>query len=131
MTFRMKMFGALTAAVALGAMAAPALAQDYAYDRGGGYERPYDGWNRSDSYRGDNLREREARMRDWIRSSADRGEIGPGNERRALDFLDRVQRGEAQMRWRNGGFLRPDQRDRVDGQLDHLERFMRQARDRD
>jgi hypothetical protein len=126
MTFRMTFLAAVTAATALGGLAAPAFAQDYRYDRGGYDQRDFGDDQRG--WRGDDLRAREERMRDWIGRSADQGEIGPGNERRALDFLDRVQRGEQQMRWRNGGFLRPDQRDRVSAQLDHLVRFMRQAR---
>ena len=127
MTLRMTLLAAVTATTALGGLAAPAFAQDYRYDRGGYDHRDHGDNGRG--WRGDDLRAREERMGVWIRQSADRDEIGPGNERRALDFLDRVQRGEQQMRARNGGFLRPDQRDRVSAQLDHLDRFMRQARD--
>jgi hypothetical protein len=127
MTFRSNLLGALAAVAAAGACAAPALAQDGRYDRGG-YDQPQGGWDQNRAYpQGDSLREREQRMGEWIQSSDARGQIGPGEARRALDFLDRIQKGEAQMRWRNGGSLRPDQRERIDGQLDHLARFMRQA----
>jgi hypothetical protein len=106
----MRKISMLAMTIAAVAIAAPAMAQSYGYDRYGGYsDRTYDqrgGWNR------DNGRDMQRNLIQLNRQVQNDLQTGVISRRVAKAFFNRIQelqRADARARDKNGGWLRPDQ----------------------
>jgi hypothetical protein len=144
MNVRTLILSAATAASALAAFAGAAVAQPY-----GLHDGPYD----QPAYRQadrppvvpapppagpgpfgpgqfhDGLGQHEQGLQDWMQRGAEEGWLRGWPARRAFGTLANIRREEHDMRWRNGGFLRGDQKFRLNQQLDELARFVRSIHD--
>jgi hypothetical protein len=148
MKLRMLFLSAVASLGLASAIAAPAMAQDDLGARWGSYHQDYPGAGQPDyrpDYRpidapypqsfdprrgdGGGLREREQLLADWMRAGVDQGWLRGWEARRAFGALSRIQNQDRVLRWRNGGYLRDDQRFMLSQRLDDLGRFLHQARD--
>jgi hypothetical protein len=149
MKIRMLILSAAATASALASIAAPVMAQPYGpgpdrpgYDHGQpAYDQGRPGADRGQDDRGqpgpnadrdrfrDDLREREQKLQDWMQRGQTEGWLRGWQARRALGTLANIRREDHAMRWRNGGFLRPDQRFQLNQQMDSLTQFIRSLHD--
>jgi len=123
----MRKLSMLMLASAAVAIAAPAMAQDYRYDRGYDqrYDRGYDqrGWNR-DVGRG--VQRDLMRLNNRVQVDMQRGSISNRVARAFFKRIADLQRAESRARDKNGGWLRQDQARDLQVAVDRVQNDLRQ-----